>query len=380
MVKKAKKIIESKENLNKILPPIEKLDLDSISSNATLIGPAGFEDRCFSLLDKLIISNKKVTNVFGIKYKPFNRKNRKKEFEKKGKKVSLKNKVEWITHDRFNPEKFYSDFERINKLISEITDVIIDISGMSKYLIIILLDIFKNFDKNVIVIYSEAQIYHPTEEEFESKKRESSPDVIPTFLTKGFYKVVLTTSLSSVAMQNAPLLMIAFPTFNDKELKALLSEITPQYLIKIEGIPYEKHNYWRYDAVHWINKEITEDFIFKIDKIIHEQLSTFDYIGTVSALDKIYNKFRYTHKCVISPTGSKLQSLGVFFFKQLHPEVQVVYPVTKEFAEEYTEGCKYIWMINFPKFHNYIKKLEKHRKAKLISLKNLLETPKKSRK
>lgn len=246
---------------------------------------------------------------------------------------------------------------------------------MSKFLIVVLLDILKDFKGNVIVIYSEAEIYHPTPEEYKSKKKEM-PDITPTFLTKDIYKIALTTSLSSIAMQNSPLLMIAFPTFNDKELMALLNELTPQYLIEFEGIPHEESNRWRLEAVRWINRKIDKDFILNIDEIIHKGLSTFDYIGTVAALDEIYRKFKYTHKCVIAPTGSKLQSVGVFIFKQLHPEVQVVYPVTKEFAEEYTDGCRNIWSITFLKFHNFIKNLETHRKAKLISLKEAIETQK----
>jgi hypothetical protein len=111
---------------------------------------------------------------------------------------------------------------------------------MSKYLIVILLDIFKEFVGNVIVIYSKAETYYPTREEFEFKKNELP--ITPTFLTKDVYKIALTTSLSSIAMQNSPLLMIAFPTFNYRELIALLNELTPQYLIEFEGIPHEKYN------------------------------------------------------------------------------------------------------------------------------------------
>lgn len=362
---------ENEEGLKKILSPIEELDLNNISSNATLVAPAGFEDRCFSFLDKLIISNRKIANVIGVEYVPFNQKNRKEKFENKAKKVSLKNKIEWITYDRFNPEKFYGDFKKKKGIVNETADVIIDISGISKYLIIILLDILKDLDKNVIVIYSEAEVYHPTKEEFVSEKRKNL-EVIPTFLTKGTYKVVLTTSLSSIAMQNAPLLMIAFPSFNYKELTALLNEITPQYLIEIEGIPHKHHNRWRYNAIREINKKIPEDFIFKVD-IEHKDLTTFDYIETVSVLNEIYNKFRYTHKCIIAPTGSKFQSVGVFFFKQLHPDIQVVYPVAEKFATGYTERCEQIWMINFPNFRDYIKQLEKYSRAKLLSLKNLLD-------
>ncbi len=308
MTKKTNKPVNSKGNLNKLLPQIEELNLDSISSNATLIGSAGFEDRCLSFLDKLIDSDKKIENVIGVEYKPVNEKNKKEDFEKKGKIVSLKNNVEWVTYDRFNPNEFYGDFKKIEKLIRESdNNLIIDISGMSKYLIVILLDIFKDFNKNMIVIYSEAKIYRPTQEEYASKKRETSEDITPTFLTKGAYKIVLTTPLSSIAMQNAPLLMIAFPSFNYKELIALLNEITPQYLIKIEGIPHETHNLWRYKAVHEINEKIDKDSIYKIKEIKYEELTTFDYIDTVSFLDKIYNKFKYTHKFIIAPTGSKLQ-------------------------------------------------------------------------
>lgn len=365
---------ENKESFEEILPPIEELKLDNISSDATIIAPAGFEDRCLSFLDKLIISNKKVANVIGVEYEPFSLKNRKKEFESKAEKVSL-NKVEWITYDRFNPENFYGDFEKAKGLINETADVIIDVSGMSKYLIVILLDILKDFDKNIIIIYSEAEIYHPTKEEFKSKKskKRGSPEVIPTFLTKGIYRITLTTSLSSIAMQNAPLLLIAFPSFNYKELTALLNEITPQYLIEIEGRPHEQHNYWRRDAIREINERIPEDFIFtKIDKIEHRELTTFNYIETVSVLDEIYKKFRYTHKCIIAPTGSKLQSIGVFFFKQLHLEVQIVYPAAEKFTKGYTEGCRYIWMIKFPNFCSYIKSLENYSRANLISLKDLV--------
>lgn len=360
------------ENFKRILPPIEKLDINKVETNATFIGSAGFEDRSFSFLKTIVNSDKKIETVIGIEYRPFNPRNRREEFETLGSKAALRNDVEWLIYDRFDPEKFYHDFKQKKKLINETANVIIDISGMSKFLIVVLLDIFKDFNGNAIVIYSEAETYYPKLEEFESKKSEML-EITPSFLTKDLYNIALTTSLSSIAMQNFPLLMIAFPTFNYKELIALLNELTPQYLIEFEGVPHKEDNRWRLEAVRWINSNIDKDFILKIDEIIHEELSTFDYVGTVTALDKICMKYRYTHKCVIAPTGSKLQTLGVFIFKQLHPEVQVVYPVTEEFAEEYTEGCRNIWVINFLKFHNFIKNLEQHRRAKLISLKEAIE-------
>lgn len=71
------------EDYFKNIPPsVEKLDSNKIHTNATFIGSAGFEDRCFSFLDRLINSDKKIENVIGIEYRPFNPKNRKKNLKR----------------------------------------------------------------------------------------------------------------------------------------------------------------------------------------------------------------------------------------------------------------------------------------------------------
>lgn len=360
------------DHLDQLLPIIEPLSIDEIPDDATFIGAAGFEDRCFSFIDEMKQRNKKFINAIGIEYRPFNNKNRTKEFKNKINNITLKNKF-WLIYDRFDPEEFRKDFVNKKKDVWETANVVIDISSMSKFLIIVILDILDEYEGNVHIIYSEAKIYHPTKEKFEEIKQ-SLPESIPTFLTKDVYKIVTTTSLSSIAMQGSPLLSIAFPTFNHKELEALLSEITPQYLIKIEGIPHEQHNHWRLDAIHWINRKIDKFFILNIDEIIHQNVTTFDYIDLVRILDKIYKKYRYTHKCVIAPTGSKLQTVGVFIFKQMHPEVQIVYPVTKDFAEEYSEGCTCIWHIPIFNFFSFVNKLGEHRRYHVKSLKNKIES------
>lgn len=368
--------IEIDEYLQQLLPKLEPLSIDEIPADTTFIGAAGFEDRCFSFIEEIEQHDKKLINTIGIEYRPFNNKNRTKEFKDKISNVTLKNRF-WLIYDRFDPEKFCTDFINIKSEVWETANVVIDISGMSKFLIIVILDLLEEYGGNVHIIYSEAKVYHPTTEKFEEIKR-SLPESTPTFLTKDVYKIVTTTSLSSIAMQGSPLLAIAFPTFNHKELVALLNELTPQYLIKIEGIPHEQHNYWRLDAIHWINRKIDKSFILNIDEIIHQNVTTFDYIELVGILDKIYKKYRYTHKCVIAPTGSKLQTVGVFIFKQMHPEVQIVYPVTKNFAEEYSEGYTKIWHIPIFNFFSFVTKLGQHRRYNVTSLKNKIENNQKN--
>ncbi len=369
--------IEVDEYLQQLLPQIEPLSIDEIPADATFIGAAGFEDRCFSFIDEIERHNKKFINTIGIEYRPFNNKNRTKEFKDKISKITLKNRF-WLIYDRFDPEQVCKDF--INKKIDvwATANVVIDISSMSKFLIIVILDLLEEYEGNVHIIYSEAKVYHPTPEKFEEMKQRL-PEYTPTFLTKDVYKIVTTTSLSSIAMQGSPLIAIAFPTFNNKELVALLNELTPQYLIKIEGVPHEEHNHWRLDAIHWINRKIDKPYILNIDDIIHENVTTFDYINLVKILDKIYKKYRYTHKCIIAPTGSKLQTVGVFIFKQMHPEVQIVYPVTKDFAEEYSEGCTRIWHIPIFNFFGFVNKLGEHRRYNVKCLKSKIENNQKDR-
>jgi hypothetical protein len=356
--------------ISSFFPKIEPFDISIIPKDSIYIGTAGFEDRCFAFLKECSKNDLKFHKVVGIKYEPFDEKNKVDEFEKIAIKLSNKSRLEWVTYNRHNPEEFSNSIEKLKKLISLAENIVIDISGMSKFLIVTLLYGLRDYPGNIYIIYCEAKIYFPQKEEYESIK-EKPPEETPSFLTTNVYKIVTTTELSSISMQGYPLLIIAFPTFNYKEMYALLNEITPQYLFKIEGIPREKHNQWRLEAIRWINKKIYSDFVPKI-RIDEKESSTFDYIRTIEVLNDIYAQYKYTHKCIIAPTGSKLQTLGVLFFKQMYPEIQLVYPVTAKFSKEYTQGCMNIWYIEFKNFSEFMKKLENFRKDGLKQLEYVL--------
>jgi len=358
---------EANDYFNSILPQIELLSIDEIPFEATFIGAAGFEDRCLSFIGQVEKLKKKFIKTIGIEYRPLNSKNRKEEFEEILNKITL-NGSSWLIYNRFDPEKFDTLFIESKNDIWETANVVIDISGMSKFLIIVILNLLEEYSGNLHIVYSEAEVYHPTKQEYKAKKKDL-PETTPSFLTKDVYKIITTSALSSINMQGYPLVVVAFPTFNHKELVALLSEITPQYLIKIEGIPHEDSNSWRLEAIHWINRKIDKSFFYDIDEIIHKYAKTFNYIDLIKMLDEIYKDLSYTHKCIIAPTGSKLQTFGVFIFKQMHPEVQLVYPVTKEFAEEYSERHINIWHIPIFNFFYFINELNQHRKYNVKSLK-----------
>jgi hypothetical protein len=216
-------------------------------------------------------------------------------------------------------------------------------------------------------VFSEAQTYYPIKAEFNRQKKKK-PENIPEFLTTSIYNIVTTQSLSSSTMQGYPLLMVAFPTFNQKELFALINELSPKTTILVEGKPHDSDNSWRFQAVKWLNGRMNE-YVLK-----RYAASTFDYKETLEKLEIIYDDFRYSHKVVIAPTGSKLQTFAVFIFKQMHPDIQLVYPVTKKFAQEYTQGARASWQITIPDLSRLTHDLSQFRKKGLSDLEILIKS------
>src|SRR5450759_883119 len=149
-----------------------------------------------------------------------------------------------------------------NNLNPKLTDngkrIFIDISGMSRFLIVqLLVYIFSkkmNF-KNVSIIYSEAKEYPPSKEEVEKEMAECNEDLTKTvmFLSSKVFEVAIVPELASVAMQGQPIRLITFPSFNAGQLVALRSEIHPHCFTFIHGIPILDENKWRMEAIKTLN-------------------------------------------------------------------------------------------------------------------------------
>ncbi len=354
-------------------PKIQPIDILEVPENSIYIGVAGFEDRCFTFLEKCIENEVQFHKIIGIKYEPLDKNNRVEYFKELAINLTKEDSLDLIIYNRFNPEGFSNSIQDIIKLIISTENIFIDISGMSKFLIVVLLYGLKEYSGNIHIVYCEAELYYPSQEDYEAKKESHPEETPPSFLTTNVYKIITTTELSSISMQGYPLLIIAFPTFNYLEMYALLNEITPQYLVLIEGNPREESNHWRLEAIRWINRKIDRDFTPNIKGISTKVVSTFDYIETIDILNNIYSEYKYTHKCIIAPTGSKLQTLGVLFFKQMYPEIQLVYPVTTEFSQEYTKGCSNIWHLKFENFSEFIVEIGNFRKAGLKEIESMLQ-------
>lgn len=336
------------------LPSINKYSKKILSGSITYIGVAGFEDRAFAFLDRFIAENMQIEKAIGITYLPYDSRNRKKEFKEKVLKIAQS--VSWVTFNRHDPQLFQNAIKNLSRSISS-KSVIIDISGMSKLLIMVLLQFFRDYGEELIIAYADAETYHPTPAEFEKAKNKIIGP--PDFLTSDVFRILHVTSLSSSSMQGYPILLIAYPTFNHNEIVALQTELSPNCTVMIFGLPLKEENKWRLGAVKEINDKVVDPDYCRETPV----LSTFDYIANLEGLQKIYQTYQYTHKILLSPTGSKLQTIAAFIFKQIHPDVQIVYPSTKSFIGEYTEGYSDLWVITMPHFSELVSYLDKYRRV-----------------
>jgi len=139
-----------------------------------------------------------------------------------------------------------------------------------------------------------------------------------------------------------------------------LNEITPERLFLVNGMPPNPRNQWRVHAISELNKN-TQHFVNK-----EKRVSTLLYDETIEALNSLYSDVQFTHKLVIAPTGSKMQSVGVSFFKQIHPDVQIIHPVAEGYFPQYTEGVGGAWQLDFLKFSDFMENLQLTRKNTIL--------------
>jgi hypothetical protein len=324
----------------------------------------GFEDRSLAFLHEAQSRNMRLDTIVAIRYEPHDDRNKEGDFMHLAKEVG--NHVYTLTYDRFSPEAFSKEVPMLCRNISA-ENAVVDISGLSKLGIVVLLNALTEWNASLSVFYAEAAEYHPTRDDFEKMKQAHSKPFVPSFLTTNVHDILSTTGLSSVSMLGYPIALAAFPTFNRMELSALYNEISPEKLFILKGMPPDKENAWRFDAVDHINEMLQR---YAQEK---KAVSTLRYEEALEALEEFYDKVRYTHRFVVAPTGSKMQSLAVFLFKRIHPDVQVLYPVVEKFKDEYTKRWSKLWQIDFEPFSKFVSDLHSRREQSLTDILKTIE-------
>ena len=294
---------------------------------------AGFEDRSLGLLSYLKDWGFQVKKVVIIEYLPFDETNRLMEVVNLAGQVSTE-PIEIIKFDRHDPQN--SDDinpDRLNDLIREGGSAV-DISGMSRFLIVILCVRLLRMKKLVNLVYFEPEDYHPIEQEYYDVHTKEKRIGTFQFLSSGLYEILTVDDLTSGAMLGYPPLLVASPTFQPTFLRALLNELYPEKLILLEGVPPDPKRRWRKEKVRQLNQ-----YAFDIASEDSAEISTADAQAVYDELQKISKQHRYTNRIILAPAASKMHALGIAAFIASGAQVEVIYPTPKEFkSAEYTKG------------------------------------------
>jgi hypothetical protein len=261
---------------------------------------------------------------------------------------------ETLDYDRFEPAIFENRLLEIINECKGYEEIVIDISVMSKLLILITMNSLMNFNGKLRIIYSEPEKWGPKKERYDKAlaDREINDSWI-SLSSIGISSVTRTPNLSSIIMQNCPTFLISFYSFNEQLLGALINEISPS---KLQLINHScKRQIWREGAMVKIHENlINEYFGNTIEQTI--SVNVLDYIAVFKGLANIYCKYCYDYRIVVSPTGGKVHAVAVALFKLCCPDVHIEYPTPESYLfEGYTSADTHaIHQIVFEFFYNFI--------------------------
>lgn len=318
-------------------PSLTELGDLALTEGDTLVLSAGFEDRAFAFLNSALASGRKF-RVIVVEYLPHNPQNRIAAARAAAAQRGIA--VDVLTYDRENPIGFGDLL--VASLGNRSGRTFLDISGMSRLLIVQTLVALHESDESLQrthVIYTEAAEYPPTLEDAKKalQAAEENPSEPIHFLASGVFEVTVLPELSAVGFASSPTRLIVFPTLDRVHLTALLTELQPSQLTVIEGQPPSRANQWRPGIIGQINEL---DRLQTQTGAEREMTSTLDYRDTLDRLLRLYAKHGIRERVVLSPTGSKMQSVAVGLFRAWIRDVQIVYPTSSGFcsAESYTVG------------------------------------------
>ena len=337
-------VLRPDEKLSKLdWPSTRAIDVPSIGRKDCLLICAGFEDRAIETVRRISETQRAEFALGVINYLPEQEENRTEELN------GIFRKANFHTVEKFiyNREKPSGIGEGLRYFLRSFNRTFIDISGMSRLLIVqILVALIAERNLPISIIYGEPKEYLPLQIDFEQDYENDSGVSFPNYISSGIFEIAATPELSSTSMSGEAIRLIAFPSFDSTQLANLLQELQPTYVDLIYAIPPTERNKWRVEAVRKINSQS----LGEINKKANHTVSALDYRETLKTLFQIYAKRSMFDRLVLAPTGSKMQAVAIGLFRAILDDVQIVYPTPQTFLkpDKYTVGLRQLYQLDLP--------------------------------
>ena len=336
-------LLRPDEKLREVVwPSLQQIEFPSVRIGDCLLVCAGFEDRAIETLRRTCEAGRIGFSLGIVSYRPDYQENRMRELRTISEKADIRTTD--FVYDRTKPAGMGEELQRFTR---QFDHVFIDISGMSRLLIVqTLVALFSEQSQPTTIIYGEAKDYPPSKDKFEQDNKDGKNKPPPSYLSSGIFEIAATPELSSVSMLGEPIRLIAFPSFAHEQLTNLIQELQPTYAEFIHGVPPDPKNKWRTEAIRRRNLLTLNELRGKKD---HET-STLDYRETLHKLLDIYAERSMFDRLVVAPTGSKMQAVAVGLFRAVLHDVQIVYPTPQTFTEpdRYTLGLRQLYKVDLP--------------------------------
>lgn len=167
-----------------------------------------------------------------------------------------------LKYSSLRAHEFEAVFDRTIKslCLSDSDVVLVDISAMSKFLIIVTLLRLWRIHKVVRLIMTTASKYTPTKEEFDATMLEHGRNihVFAGQPSSGVSAILRSSCMSSTRMQGQPTCAVAFTSFNEELIRHAIGTLNPRRLILINGMPPSEDNAWRAAATQAIHLKLLE--------------------------------------------------------------------------------------------------------------------------
>lgn len=337
------------------LPPLKIAESINDSAKRIYIAASGFEERALGWCQLQVKNRAHLERAYLFRY--LNPKGPNKVRQLRSLVLKLgRPQIRELHYDLLQPQPIESLVTKQLRF-DGVDEVIVDISAMTKLLILLVLYHLRSFEGTLRIVYCEADEYCPSKSEYDPVKHQmASTARIPSH---GVEQSVRLRCMSSIRMQGQPVSLIAFTSFNEKLISHMLGANSPHRLLLINGRPPRPDYNWREYATYDIHRGLCEEY--RADNpeasnhLLERVASTLDYRESIKCLEDIYSKYGLYERIACAATGSKMQTVALFFFKMRHPDVHVEYPTPDSyFVKEMTIGVRNVHEITIPAFKSFL--------------------------
>ena len=348
------------------MPKLEPISELLLHPGEIFVAAGGFEERVLAFPNMLHPCTDRHGKVLLLEYLPPNENNKLEELQS-----SFLNKdynLISIPYDRYAPETFDMPFRQdLEQFKAE--SVCLDISGLSRFAIMIILDVVRKLNLPLRVVYAEASRYAPNQNDFDAAKATANQHLPTSFIHTGVYDVLHVPRLSSIRMQNRATLLIAFDSFNEALCQALVNVINPSRFILINGRPPREELKWREQATAYVHQFLRSEWSVEDDNYPIKTTSTLYYQETHQLLVDLYWRFSASHRIILAPTGSKMQTLGSYLLRAVHDDIHIEYPTVQGFfSDKYSTGVRETWQLNFGRMGDFVEHLRQNEITERLGL------------